>query len=82
MAYDYSDLVEKTQRWAEQASASGWINADAAASLSQLDTRTPEALFQVMVFERAVLQDRLSWLLWAAPGWVKVLCLIVWQARP
>ena len=45
MAYDYSDLVEKTQRWAEQASASGWINADAAASLSQLDTRTPEALF-------------------------------------
>ena len=45
MAYDYSDLVEKTQRWAEQASASGWINADAAADLSQLDTRTPEALF-------------------------------------
>ena len=45
MAYDYSDLVEKTQRWAEQAIASGWINADAAASLSQLDTRTPEALF-------------------------------------
>ena len=45
MAYDYSDLVEKTQRWAEQASASGWINADAAASLSQVDTRTPDALF-------------------------------------
>ena len=45
MAYDYSDLVEKTKRWAEQASASGWINADAAASLSQLDTRTPDALF-------------------------------------
>ena len=45
MAYDYSDLVEKTQRWAEQASASGWINADAAAGLSQVDTRTPEALF-------------------------------------
>ncbi len=45
MAYDYSDLVEKTKRWAERASASGWINADAKASLSQLDTRTPEALF-------------------------------------
>ena len=45
MAYDYSDLVEKTQRWAQQASASGWINADVAAGLSQLDTRTPEALF-------------------------------------
>ncbi len=45
MAYDYSDLVEKTQRWAEQASASGWINADTAAGLNQLDTRTPDALF-------------------------------------
>ncbi len=45
MAYDYSDLVEKTKHWAEQASASGWINADAAMSLSQLHTRTPDALF-------------------------------------
>jgi len=44
MAYDYSDLVEKTRRWAEQARASGWINADAANQLSQFDTRTPEAL--------------------------------------
>jgi predicted GTPase len=44
MAYDYSDLVEKTRRWAEQACASGWINADAASQLSQFDTRTPEAL--------------------------------------
>jgi len=47
MAYDYSDLVEKTRRWAEQACASGWINADAAVQLSQFDTRTPEALFNV-----------------------------------
>ena len=45
MAYDYSDLVEKTRRWAEQASASGWINTDAASQLSHFDTRTPEALF-------------------------------------
>ena len=44
MAYDYSDLVEKTRCWAEQACASGWINTDAAAQLSQIDTRTPEAL--------------------------------------
>jgi len=44
MAYDYSDLVEKTRRWAEQACASGWINTDVAAQLSQFDTRTPEAL--------------------------------------
>ena len=44
MAYDYSDLVEKTRRWAEQARASGWINADVASELSQFDTRTPESL--------------------------------------
>jgi len=45
MAYEYSDLVEKTRRWAEQACASGWINTDAATQLSHFDTRTPEALF-------------------------------------
>ncbi len=45
MAYDYSDLVEKTRRWAEQACAAGWIHTDVAAQLSQFDTRTPEALF-------------------------------------
>ena len=44
MAYDYSDLVEKTLRWVEQARASGWINTDTASELSQFDTRTPEAL--------------------------------------
>ncbi len=44
MAYDYSDLVEKTRSWAEQARASGWINADEASELSQFDTRTPESL--------------------------------------
>jgi hypothetical protein len=45
MAYDYSDLVEKTRRWAEQACTSGWINTDAASQLSYFDTRTPESLF-------------------------------------
>ena len=41
MAYDFSELVEKTQRWAEQACLSGWINTEAASQLGQLDTRTP-----------------------------------------
>jgi len=45
MAYDYSNLVEKTKCWAEQACASGWINNDIAAELKHFDTRTPEALF-------------------------------------
>ncbi len=45
MAYEYSDLVEKTQRWTEQACASGWINTDTAQHLSHSDDRTPEALF-------------------------------------
>ncbi|MDD1618388.1 MAG: 50S ribosome-binding GTPase [Methylococcaceae bacterium] len=44
MVYDYSDLVEKTRVWAEQACSSGWINTDTASQLSYFDTRTPEAL--------------------------------------
>jgi GTPase Era involved in 16S rRNA processing len=45
MAYDYSDLAAKSRRWAEQAHASGWINRDAAAQLTQIDAATPETLF-------------------------------------
>ncbi|MGZ8227744.1 MAG: GTPase [Methylococcaceae bacterium] len=45
MAYDYSDLVEKTRGWAEQACVSGWITQDAAVALSDVDVRSPELLF-------------------------------------
>jgi GTPase SAR1 family protein len=45
MAYDYSELVELTKRWAEQALSSGWINQSTAQALSDFDARTPEALF-------------------------------------
>ena len=45
MAYDYSDIVEQTRRWVEQAQASGWIDAAAASELSHFDTRAPDALF-------------------------------------
>jgi len=45
MAYDYSSLVQTTKRWAEQALAAGWINADAAQQLSDVDARSPETLF-------------------------------------
>lgn len=45
MAYDYSSLVQTTKRWAEQALAAGWINSDAAQQLSDVDTRTPDTLF-------------------------------------
>ncbi len=45
MAYDYSSLVEKTKHWAKQAVAVGWINADAAKQLSDVDTRAPDTLF-------------------------------------
>ncbi|MDD2659415.1 MAG: 50S ribosome-binding GTPase [Methylococcales bacterium] len=41
MAYDFSELAEKTRSWAEQACSSGWINKEAAVQLGQLDTRTP-----------------------------------------
>jgi GTPase Era involved in 16S rRNA processing len=45
MAYDYSSLVETAKRWAEQAVAAGWINADAAQPLTGFDARTPDMLF-------------------------------------
>ncbi len=46
MAYDYSELVELTKNWAEQALAGGWIDQKTAQSLSEFDTRTPETLFK------------------------------------
>jgi GTPase Era involved in 16S rRNA processing len=45
MAYDYSSLVQTTKSWTEQALAAGWINAEAAQQLSDIDTRTPDTLF-------------------------------------
>ena len=45
MAYDYSSLVAATKHWSEQALAAGWINQDAAQQLSNIDFRTPDALF-------------------------------------
>ncbi len=45
MAYDYSDLVEKTQSWAEHACSLGWLSKEAAQQLAELDIRTPESLF-------------------------------------
>ncbi|MSP28120.1 MAG: GTP-binding protein [Methylococcales bacterium] len=45
MAYDYSELVQHTQHWAQQAQAAGWINNDTAQSLNEVDTRSPYALF-------------------------------------
>ncbi|MDD5578833.1 MAG: 50S ribosome-binding GTPase [Methylobacter sp.] len=44
MAYDYSDLVENTKRWLEQAYRSGWINKEAG-QLESLDARAPNDLF-------------------------------------
>jgi len=45
MAYDYSDLVEQTKHWAEQAAASGWIDPESARQLCEFDGRTPDTLF-------------------------------------
>ena len=45
MDYDYSDLVEKTQRWADQALAAGWIKPDALPRLTHFDAGTPRSLF-------------------------------------
>lgn len=45
MAYDYSELVDKTQTWAEQASAAAWITAASAQQLTECDNRSPDSLF-------------------------------------
>lgn len=45
MVYDYSEVVGRTQQWAEQASAAGWISHATAGSLAELDTKTPDSLF-------------------------------------
>ncbi len=45
MDYDYSDLVDKTKVWAEQAFAAGWINKETTQQLGDFDARTPDALF-------------------------------------
>jgi GTPase SAR1 family protein len=45
MAYDYSDLIEKTRAWAEQACSSGWLSSEAAQQAEEFDTRSPDSLF-------------------------------------
>jgi hypothetical protein len=45
MVYDYSELVQKTRQWAEQAGLSGWINNSVATEISQFDSRKPDAFF-------------------------------------
>jgi hypothetical protein len=45
MAYDYSELVAQTRRWAEHAHAEGWLNANNAQQLDDIDTRSPDGLF-------------------------------------
>ncbi|MDP3837896.1 MAG: GTPase, partial [Methylococcales bacterium] len=45
MAYDYSELVAQTRRWAEHAHAAGWLNASNAQQLHDIDTRSPDGLF-------------------------------------
>jgi GTPase Era involved in 16S rRNA processing len=45
MAYDYSNLVEKTRLWAQQAELSGWLNSNSVQALNAVDTRSPDGLF-------------------------------------
>ncbi len=45
MAYDYSELVEQTKRWADQAVEGGWITQESARELCDFDARSPKALF-------------------------------------
>lgn len=45
MAYDYSELLQKAKRWAEQAQAAGWLSQDALNALNEFDARSPETLF-------------------------------------
>ncbi len=46
MAYDYSDLVEQSQQWAQHATQAGWISNEAAQVVLELNPRSSDALFQ------------------------------------
>jgi hypothetical protein len=45
MDYAYSDLVEHSKQWAQQAAAAGWVSNTACAALDTVDTRSPDTLF-------------------------------------
>ena len=45
MAYDYSNLVKNSQKWAEQAHAQGWLKADIANDFATIENTQPEQLF-------------------------------------
>lgn len=47
MAYDYSELVHLSQTWAAEALEAGWISPAAAQVFEQLDSRSPESLFDL-----------------------------------
>ncbi|MGR8978518.1 MAG: GTPase [Gammaproteobacteria bacterium] len=46
MDYDYSELIEQTERWIEQAGIAGWIKSDASDKLARLNHASPRALFE------------------------------------
>jgi Predicted GTPases len=47
MAYDYSELVIKTKTWLAQAVIAGWLNPASVQVIEQLDTRSPDNLFDM-----------------------------------
>jgi hypothetical protein len=75
MAYDYSDLVEKTN--------AGLNKLVYQAGLIQILHNICVILMPEHPRRRLtpVIQDRLMSLLWAAPAWAKVLCSTAWQGR-
>lgn len=47
MDYAYSDLVERSRRWAEKAAAAGWLSDADRAALIGIDTHNADTLFTV-----------------------------------
>lgn len=47
MAYDYSELVNLSQTWAAEALQDGWISPASAQAFAELDSRSPESLFDL-----------------------------------
>lgn len=47
MAYAYSDLIERSRQWAQQAADAGWISSSDYAALSGIGASSPDALFAV-----------------------------------
>jgi predicted GTPase len=53
MAYDYSEILDKSRQWATTANNLGWLDNENTSQLHKLDSRSPEALFSTKTLDNS-----------------------------